>query len=163
MNITELDRIIAEGYQQSEEGTRTGDTDTELAAIRTYIRTAERIVVPNHNTDKITIINTVLAEFNLRCAEHLCIPTTAPDQTRMPAVSKALLALDTTGAPLVIARGRLGIPGSGSMLIIIDTRGRILSAALSPPHVIHQKTVPDAVRTELEEALSRIGFRKGQS
>jgi len=163
MNITALDQIITEGYRQSEQGTRTGDTAAELAAIRTYIQTAGRIVVPNHNNDKITVINEVLAEFSLRCAEHLCIPTTAPDQTRMPAVSKALLALDITGADLVIARGRLGIPGSGSMLVIMDTRGRILSAALSPPHIIHQKTVPDAVRGELEEALSRIGFRKKQS
>ena len=137
MNTTALDHIITEGYRQSEQGTRTGDTETELTAIRSYIRTAERIVVPNHNTDKITVINAVLAEFDIRCAEHLCIPTAAPDQTRMPAVNKALLALDITGAALVIARGRLGIPGSGSMLVIMDTRGRILSAAISPPHIVH--------------------------
>ncbi|HJK77689.1 MAG TPA: DUF3236 domain-containing protein [Methanocorpusculum sp.] len=163
MNTLSLEQIIASGYRESGEGTRTGDTPRELAAIRTYIRHAGRIVVPNHNTDKITAINAVLAEFGLRSAEHLCIPTTAPDQTRMPAVSKALLALDITGADLVIARGRLGIPGSGSLLVIMDARGRILSAALSPPHIVHEKSVPDAVRSELKDALERIGFGRPQS
>lgn len=162
MNTTGLEQSIADGYRQSREGTRTGDTDLELARIRSYIRHAERIVVPNHNAEKVTIINTILQEFGIRTAEHLCIPTTSPDLTRMPAISKALLALDITGADLVIARGRLGIPGSGSMLVILDTRGRILSAALSPPHVIHQKPVPDAVRDEMEDALLRIGLRKKQ-
>ena len=56
----------------------------------------------------------------------------------MPAVNKALLALDITGAALVIARGRPGIPGSGSMLVIMDTRCRILSAAIAPPHIVHE-------------------------
>ena len=41
MNTTALDHIITEGYRQSEQGTRTGDTETELTAIRSYIRTAE--------------------------------------------------------------------------------------------------------------------------
>ena len=162
MNNIALEQIIAEGYRQSREGNRAGDTEHELSCIRSYILHAERIVVPNHSTEKVTAINETLQEFGILSAKHLCIPTTSHDLTRMPAISKGLLALDITGADLVIARGRLGIPGSGSMLVILDSRGRILSAALSPPHVIHQKPVTDAVRDEMKDALLRIGLRKIQ-
>ena len=61
---------------------------------------------------------------------------------------------------LIIARGRLGIPGSGSLLIFIDNKGRILTAGMSPSHVIHQKSLEEAVYEEAVEALEKIGFEK---
>lgn len=70
------------------------------------------------------------------------------------------MALDIVDCDLVIARGRLGVPGSGSMLVIMDSKGRILSAALSPPHIIHKKSVEKAVKDEMTTALKRIGLNE---
>lgn len=137
---------------------RRGDTIPELEGVREYILRSRKIVVPNHNGDKISVINEVLETFGLPRAVHLKVPTNYCDLSRMPALSKALLALDTTSADLVIARGRLGVPGSGSMLVILDSKGRILSAALSPSHVVHGKTVEEAVRDETRIALEQVGL-----
>lgn len=161
MNTEGIDSGIAKAYGQSLNGTRTGDTESEAGAIRDYIRAAKYLVIPNHDDRKATVINTVLHSFGLPAASHLCIPTASPDLTRTPAINKALLALDMTGADLVIARGRLGLPGSGSMLVIVDARGRILSASLSPAHIYHTKSVAEAVAQEMEDALLRVGFQKG--
>ena len=50
------------------------------------------------------------------------------------------------------------MPGSGSLLVIMDNKGRVLSAATSPSHVLHGKKVEDAVKDEITQALLRIGF-----
>ena len=71
---------------------------------------------------------------------------------------KETKALDD--ADLIIARGRLGIPGSGSLLIFIDNKGRILTCGTSPSHLIHGKTLEQAVYEEACEALEKIGFSK---
>ena len=70
------------------------------------------------------------------------------------------MALDQSDADLIIARGRLGIPGSGSLLIFIDNKGRILTCGTSPSHLIHKKSIEDAVYSEACEALEKIGFKK---
>jgi Uncharacterized protein conserved in archaea len=157
-----LDAITKNAYRESALGVRRGDTPGELEAIRQYIRAAKRMVVPNLTGEKLTVINEVLIEFGLAPAHHLHIETSCSDLNRMPALAKALMALDTTECDLVIARGRLGIPGSGSMLVILDGKGRVLSAALSPSHVVHGMPLPDAVRTEMRSALERIGFCRGE-
>jgi len=155
-----LEDLIGKAYRESAEDRRRGDRSEEVEAIREYIRSARRTVVPNWNAEKVDAINDVLRSFNLREAEHLQFNTNWADLTRMPAVTKALMALDISGADLVIARGRLGVPGSGSLLIIMDSRGRLLSAAMSPPHVIHSMEVREAVRSEMTHALERIGFKR---
>lgn len=154
-----LEKSIGNAFQESVTGIRKGDTPAELAEIRKYLLASRTIVVPNHNGVKIGVINEVLGEFGLPGAKHLAVPTSSCDVTRMPALTKALMALDISDADLVIARGRLGVPGSGSMLVILDTKGRLLSAALSPAHVIHRKTVGQAVRDEMRIALERVGLR----
>ncbi len=116
-------------------------------------------MVPNKNTVKTSAINEVLTRFNLPSAEHVFIHTNSADLSRTPAITKAILALDICDCELVIARGRLGVPGSGSLLVIMDKKGRILSAATSPSHILHGKEVQDAVKDEITEALVRIGFR----
>jgi hypothetical protein len=155
MNIEES---IKNAYRESANNTRTGDTTAELDAIRTVIRNSKSIVVPNRNGVKITVINEVLKEFGLTQATHLQCDTYSSDLSRMPAVTKATMALDVSESDLVIARGRLGVPGSGSMLVVMDAKGRILTAGFSPSHVIHGKPVADAVRDEMRMALERIGF-----
>ena len=118
-NITGLEESIKNGYKESAIGTRRGDTLRELEEIKAYILKADRIVVPNWNEDKISVINEVLEEFGLCRATHIQFHTNCCDLTRMPVITKALMALDISDCDLVIARGRLGVPGSGSMLVII--------------------------------------------
>ena len=86
------------------------------------------------------------------------IPTEVSDLTRMPALNKGLIAVDTTDADIVVARGKLGVPGSGSMLLIMDSKGRILTASLSPSSIIHKENIEDAIKNELIYALKRIGI-----
>jgi len=159
-NMTGLEKSIKNAYLESVTGRRKGDTIQELAEIKSYIFKAQKIVVPNWNDDKITVINEVLEEFGLSKASHLQFHTNCCDLTRMPVITKALMALDVSHCDIVIARGRLGVPGSGSMLVIIDKKGRILSAALSSAHILHEKTVSEAVRDEMNEALLRIGLSR---
>ena len=152
-----LDEIIFKAYTS---GDRKGDSAEEVEAVREYTRSAEKIVVPTKNDEKIKAINEVLESFGLSKARKLEIDTGFADYTRLPALTKALIALDVCECDLVIARGRLGVPGSGAMLVIVDSKGRLLTASLSPPHVLHGKSIEEAVRDELEQALRRIGFER---
>jgi hypothetical protein len=153
-----LERSIQNAYHESVTGIRRGDTCSELEEIRDYILNAQEILIPNHDDEKVGAVNEILKKFGLPMAKHLQVHTSSCDLSRMPAITKALMALDVSLCDLVIARGRLGVPGSGSMLVILDKKGRILSAALSPPHLLHGKQVGDAVRDEMQDALERIGF-----
>ena len=153
-----FEETVGNAYQESVDDVRFGDTEDELIALRNHIRSCKKIVVPNKNTVKTSAINEVLTRFNLPSANHLCIHTNSADLSRTPAITKALMALDITDCDLVIARGRLGVPGSGSLLVIMDKKGRILTAATSPSHILHGKDVSEAVKDEITEALVRIGF-----
>ena len=155
-----LELAIQNAITESASCTRRGDTFNESEEIVNYIKNSSKIIVPNCNDQKVLAINEVLAEYGLPCANHLDIQTNCCDVSRMPALAKAVMALDVTNADLIIARGRLGVPGSGSMLVIIDYKGRILSAAISPPHHIHGKTVFEAVKEETASALKRIGLNR---
>ena len=156
----DLEKTTRDAYHESSSGIRKGDTPAELEAVRRYIRAAKKIVVPNRTGEKLAAINRVLSGFRLAQARHLRIDTSCSDLSRMPAITKALMALDISDCDLVIARGRLGIPGSGSMLVILDSKGRVLSAALSPSHVVHGRPLQDTVCNEMKSALERIGFKQ---
>lgn len=69
------------------------------------------------------------------------------------------MALDVCDADLIIARGRLGLPGSGSLLLFVDNKGRILTPWTSS-HAISQKTLEDAVYEEANEALQKSDLKK---
>ena len=152
--------MIHNAFEESRNNCRFGDTLEEIAEIQDYIRNAEKIYVPNKNGIKVEVLNHVLKEYGLPCAEILQINTNTADTSRIPALAKAYMALDQSDADLIIARGRLGIPGSGSLLIFIDNKGRILTCGTSPSHLIHQKSLEDAVYSEACEALEKIGFKK---
>ncbi len=150
--------IIGDAYEESLEGRRFGDKKEELRAIQDYIKSAKNIVTPTENEGKINAINEVLESFGLPNAKRVEIKTNAADLTRLPSLSKAFMALDLCKCDLIIARGRLGVPGSGSLLVLMDKKGRVLSAATSPPHIIHKRRLKDAVKEEMTYALERIGL-----
>ena len=52
------------------------------------------------------------------------------------------------------------MPSSGSLLLFVDNKVRILTFGTSPSLAISQKTLGDAVYEEANEALQKIGFRK---
>ena len=134
-----FEEIIKNAYEESINDTREGDTIDELYAIQNYIRNSKKIYIPNKNGIKVKVLNSVLKEYNLPTAKILNINTNFADAHRSPALSKAFMALDQIDADLIIARGRLGVPGSGSLLIFMDNKGRILTAGTSPSHIIHKK------------------------
>lgn len=155
-----FEKMIHNAFEQSRNNCRFGDTLEEIKEIQDYIRNAQKIYVPNKNGIKVEVLNHVLKEYGLPEAEILQINTNTADTSRIPALAKAYMALDQSDADLIIARGRLGIPGSGSLLIFIDSKGRILTCGTSPSHLIHQKSLEDAVYNEACEALEKIGFKK---
>lgn len=156
-----FEEMIRRAYDESKNDCRFGDTVEEIKAIQDYIKNAEKVYIPNKNGIKVEVLNKVLKEYGLPTAEILKLDTNTADTSRIPALSKAYMALDQSDGDLIIARGRLGIPGSGSLLIFIDNKGRILTAGTSPSHVVHQKTLEEAVYEEAKEALEKIGFEKG--
>ena len=155
-----FEKMIRNAFEESRNNTRLGDTFEEINEIQDYIRNAQKIYVPNKNGIKVEVLNEVLDEYGLPPARILQINTNTADTSRIPALAKAYMALDQSDGDLIIARGRLGIPGSGSLLIFIDNKGRILTAGTSPSHLIHQKSIEQAVYEEACEALEKIGFKK---
>lgn len=155
-----FEKMIQNAFEESRDNCRFGDTLEEITEIQEYIKNAQKIYIPNKNGIKVEVLNQVLREYGLSTAEILHIDTNTADTSRIPALAKAYMALDQSDADLIIARGRLGIPGSGSLLIFIDNKGRILTCGTSPSHVIHQKPIEEAVYGEACEALEKIGFEK---
>lgn len=156
-----FEKMIQNAFNESLNHCRFGDTIEEVLEIQNYIRNAEKIYIPNKNGIKVKVLNKVLEEYNLPQAEILQLDTNTADTSRIPALAKAYIALDQSDADLIIARGRLGIPGSGSLLIFIDNKGRILTAGSSPSHAVSGLSIEDAVEREAIEALEKIGFKKG--
>ncbi|MCI6994744.1 DUF3236 domain-containing protein [uncultured Methanobrevibacter sp.] len=155
-----FEKMIHNAFEESRNNCRFGDTLEEIHEIQEYINNAKKVCVPNKNGIKVEVLNKVLREYNLHQAEILQINTNTADTSRIPALAKAYMALDQSDADLIIARGRLGIPGSGSLLIFIDNKGRILTCGTSPSHAIHKKSIEEAVYEEACEALEKIGFNK---
>ena len=155
-----FEKMIKNAFEESRNNTRFGDTLEEIREIQDYIKNAQKIYIPNKNGIKVEVLNNVLKSYGLPEAKILQINTNTADTSRIPALAKAYMALDQSDADLIIARGRLGIPGSGSLLVFIDNKGRILTAGTSPSHLIHQKSIEEAVYDEACEALEKIGFKK---
>ncbi|ACX72224.1 conserved hypothetical protein [Methanocaldococcus vulcanius M7] len=153
-----MEEIIKRAYLESLDGRRFGDKKEEVEKIREKILSAKKIVVATNNQKKFNIIKDIISKICNATITMIDIDTRFADLTRVPALNKGLMALDTETADLVIARGRLGVPGSGSMLVILDGKGRILTASLSPSSIVHRENIEDRIKKEIIEALSRIGI-----
>ncbi len=154
-----MENIIKNACEQSLNETRMGDRKEEIEFIQGYLKSASKIIIASRNNGKVKTVNEVLVKFGLPEAGKLPINTNAADLNRLPAITKAIMAMDQCPCDVVIARGRLGVPGSGSMLVITDNKGRVLSATTSPPHVVHKKDLKETVRAETIHALERIGLK----
>jgi hypothetical protein len=159
-----IEESIKCAYVESYNGTRKGDKKEEVELIKQTILNAKNIVVATNNPKKFKVVRDILLEIldkeknkNI-VVSKIDIPTEVSDLTRMPALNKGLIAVDTSNADIVIARGRFGVPGSGSMLLIMDNKGRILTGSLSPSSIIHKESIENTVKNELIDALKRIGI-----
>ena len=155
--IKDARKTHKKSLQRITEGKERGQK-TESEKIREYILSAKKITVPNWDGKKLESINRTLKKFGLPKAKGLKINTNAADLTRMPTITKALMAVDTTDSDLIIARGRLGVPGSGSMLVIMDHKGRILSQPYPPTTSFHGKSLQEAVEEELKNSPQGYGL-----
>ena len=159
-----IEESIKCAYVESYNGTRKGDKKEEVELIKQTILNAKNIVVATNNPKKFKVVRDILLEIldkeknkNI-VVSKIDIPTEVSDLTRMPALNNGLIAVDTSNADIVIARGRFGVPGSGSMLLIMDNKGRILTGSLSPSSIIHKESIENTVKNELIDALKRIGI-----
>ncbi len=153
-----MEEIIKNAFIESINNIRGGDKEEEIKKIQEKIRNAKKIVVATNNEKKFKVIKDIMLKICNAEIKMLDIDTRFADLTRMPALNKGLMAVDTEKADLYIARGRLGVPGSGSMLIILDEKGRVLTASLSPSSVIHKEDIGERIKKELVDALNRIGI-----
>ncbi|WP_214400317.1 FeGP cofactor biosynthesis guanylyltransferase HcgB family protein [Methanocaldococcus lauensis] len=153
-----MEDIIKEAYIESIKNIRKGDKEEEVKKIQEKIKKAKKIIVATNNQKKFKVIKDIMLKVCNAQIKMIDIDTKFADLTRMPALYKGLLALDTEKADIYISRGRLGVPGSGSMLVILDEKGRILTASLSPSSVIHKENIEKRIKDELIEALKRIGI-----
>ncbi len=151
-----LSEVVRGAFWESALGRRRGDKREEVETVARALLEAEDVVVVTSNEDKVRAVNEVLREFGMKEARSVDLPTDMADATPCPALFKAIMGVQATDADVVIARGRLGVPGSGAMTVVMDFRCRILTAALSPPHPLHGMDVEEAVKMELREALSRV-------
>jgi len=155
-----FENIIKIALDESINGVRKGDKAEEIEAIQNYLKNSKKIIIPTKNNTKVKVINNALRNFGISKAKHLEINTNLVDASRTPAISKGIMALDQCDCEVVISRGRLGIPGSGSMLVFLDNKGRILTAGFSSSHIIHKKSLEESVHNETKMALERIGLKE---
>ncbi|ADG12808.1 FeGP cofactor biosynthesis guanylyltransferase HcgB family protein [Methanocaldococcus infernus] len=158
MGNRDLSNLIKRAYLQSLKGEREGDREEEVEAIRETIKSAKKIVVATNNEKKFKVIKNIISEICDAEIKMIDLDTKVADLSRMPAIAKGLIALDVEDADLYIARGRLGVPGSGSMLVIMDSKGRILTASLSESSAIHKESLERRIEKEVKDALRRVGL-----
>jgi len=154
-----MEGLIKNAYVESIKGIRKGDKEEEIRKIQEKIINAKKIVVATNNQKKFKVLRDIMLRVCNAEIKMLDIDTRFADLTRMPAITKGLIAVDIEKADLYIARGRLGVPGSGSMLVILDEKGRVLTASLSPSSVIHKEDIEKRIEKEIIEALNRVGIK----
>ncbi|MBB6067248.1 DUF3236 domain-containing protein [Methanococcus maripaludis] len=153
-----IENTIKSAYEESLNNARFGDKIEEIDAIQSTIKSAKNVTVATSNEKKFKVVSDIISRITDANISMLELPTNSADLTRMPALNKGLIAVDSSDADLIITRGRLGIPGSGSLLLIMDKKGRILTGSVSPSSIIHKNPIDKTVELELIVALERIGI-----
>lgn len=158
INPKDFQESVKTAYLESLNGSRKGDKPEEVELIKKKILESKSIVVATNNNKKFKVVRDIVSKIVDADIKMTEISTDVADLTRTPAINKGLIAVDSIDADIVIARGRLGVPGSGSMLVIMDNKGRILTGSLSPSSVIHKEDIEQRIKNELIEALNRVGI-----
>ncbi|MEO2069157.1 MAG: FeGP cofactor biosynthesis guanylyltransferase HcgB family protein [Desulfurobacteriaceae bacterium] len=150
-------KVFRKAISESLEGKRKGDKPSETALIRESIRKGKLGIVSS-NSVKFNLMKNTISTFGINKVKWVKIPTENFDLTDIPALFKALAGRNVEDCDFFLARGRLGVPGSGALTVLIDKLGRILSAVTSPPHHLHCLSLETAVILDTIRVLRRIGF-----
>ena len=153
-----IEKTIKSAYEESLNNARFGDKFEEIDAIQSIIKSAKSVVVATRNEKKFKVVFDIISQITDANISMIEIPTNSADLTRIPALSKGLIAVDSSDADIIISRGRLGIPGSGSFLLILDKKGRILTGSVSPSSIIHKNPIEKTVELELLNGIERNGI-----
>lgn len=154
----ERDFPFKEAYFQSLSGKRRGDRPEEVEYLRRYLRSSKWGIVTD-NPLKFRVFKNTLSLFGIDRVVQLEIPTNSYDLLQMPALGKALAGSRISDCELLLARGRLGLPGSGALTVLITSCGDIISAVTSPPHVVHGFSLETALFLDTFRLLARLGLK----
>ena len=151
-----LENLHQRALLESIEGSRKGDRIEETESIQRFLRSGNIGIVTSNNA-KFNIAKNALSLFGLESIQ-VKVPTNCFDLTPMPALFKALSGRNFSDANVFLARGRLGIAGSGSLTVMVDREGRLLSAVTSPPHHITGFSIELATFLDIFKILRRLGL-----
>ena len=147
-----------EAYLQSLSGERRGDRPEEVEYLRRYLKGSKWGVITD-NPLKFSLFKNTLSLFGIDNVVQLNVPTDAFDLLQMPALGKALAGRNISDCDLILSRGRLGLPGSGALTVLVNSCGDVVSAVTSPPHVVHRLSLETAVFLDTFRLLRRIGLK----
>ena len=154
----ERDFSFKEAYLQSLSGERKGDRPEEVEYLRRYLKSSKWGVVTD-NPLKFRIFKNTLSLFGIDRVVQLNLPTDAFDLLQVPALGKALAGRSVSDCDLILSRGRLGLPGSGALTVLVNSCGDVVSAVTSPPHVVHRLSLETAVFLDTFRLLKRLGLK----
>ncbi len=149
--------LFKEAFEESLKGVRKGDKPEETQTLRKLL-SGGRFGVVTDNDRKFTVFKSVLAMFGINDVVQIRVPTGVFDLQQIPSLSKALSGRNFKECDFYIARGRLGLPGSGAFTVIIDVYGNVLSAVTSPPHHLHGFSLETAVFFDAFRLFRRLGL-----
>jgi len=145
------------GYRESLEGNRKGDKPEETEKIKDLLLNGTLGIVTENNV-KYKIMEKVSESFGIKRIRRIEIPTSPFDLTETPALSKAKAGRLISDCDFFLARGRLGLPGSGAMTVLTTKDGFIVSAVTSPPSHIHKMPLESALILDTTELFRRLGL-----
>ncbi|WP_297445627.1 FeGP cofactor biosynthesis guanylyltransferase HcgB family protein [Desulfurobacterium sp.] len=149
--------LFKKAFEESLNGIRKGDKPEETEALKKLLLDGKfGVVTDNHK--KFSIFKNTLGMFGVKNVIQICVPTDIFDLEQMPSLSKALSGRYFGECDFYIARGRLGLPGSGALTILIDVYGNVISAVTSPPHHIHGLSLETALFFDVFRLLKRLGM-----
>jgi len=147
-----------EAYLQSLSGKRKGDRPQEVEYLKQRLKSSKWGVVTD-NPLKFRLFKNTLSLFGIDRVVQLEIPTDPFDLLQIPVLGKALAGRNVSDCDLFLARGRLGLPGSGALTVLVSSCGDVVSAVTSPPHVVHGLSLETALFLDTFRLLSRLGLK----
>ncbi len=154
----DAESILRRAYLESLSGERKGDRAEEVELL-SQVAFNSRWGIVTDNARKFTIIRNTLSLFGIENVEQIVLPTSTFDLLQIPALFKALAGKRVSSCDVFLARGRVGLPGSGALTVAVNREGDIISAVTSPPHPLHGLSLEAALFLDTFRLLQRMGIK----
>ena len=154
----DAESILKRAYLESLSGERKGDRVEEVKLLSQMVLNSRWGVVTD-NIRKFTVIKNTLSLFGIENVEQIVLPTSTFDLLQIPALFKALAGKRISSCDIFLARGRVGLPGSGALTVAVNREGDIISAVTSPPHFLHSLSLEAALFLDTFRLLQRMGIK----